>query len=49
MPTNSIGEQGYLTYQMFDKIVKLNINRRVQGNNPEQIQFRELLLRLNNQ
>ena len=46
MPTNSIGEQGYLTYQMFDKVVKLNINQRVQGNNSEQIQFRQLLLRL---
>ena len=31
---------------MFDKVVKLNINQRVQGNNPEQIQFRELFLRL---
>ena len=43
---NSIGEQGYLTYQMFDKVVKLNINQCVQGDNPEQIAFRELLLRL---
>ena len=31
---------------MFDKVVKLNINQRVQGDNPEQIEFRELLLRL---
>ena len=46
IPANSIGEQGYLTYQMFDKVVKLNINQRVQGDNPEQIEFRELLLRL---
>ena len=40
IPANSIGEQGYLTYQMFDKVVKLNINQRVQGDNPEQIEFR---------
>lgn len=46
IPTNSIGEQGYLTYKMFDKVVKLNVNQRVQGDNPEQTQFRELLLRL---
>ena len=46
IPANSIGKQGYLTYQMFDKVVKLNINQRVQGDSPEQIEFRELLLRL---
>ena len=46
IPTNSIGEQGYLTYQMFHTVVKLKINQRVQGDNPEQIQFRQLLLRL---
>lgn len=36
IPTNSIGEQGYLTYQMFDNVVKLNVNQRVQGSDPEQ-------------
>ena len=46
IPSNSIGEQGYLTHQMFDKVVKLNVNQRVQGDNPEQTKFRELLLRL---
>ena len=46
IPANSIGKQGYLTYQMFDKVVKLNINQHVQGDSPEQIEFRELLLRL---
>ena len=46
IPTNSIGEQGHITYAMFDKVVKLDVNQRVQGNNPEQIQFRNLLLRL---
>ena len=40
IPANSIGEQGYLTYQMLDKVVKLNISQHVQGDNPEQIEFR---------
>ena len=44
--TNSTGEQGYLTYKMFDKVLKLDVNQRAQGDNSEQIQFRELLLRL---
>jgi len=39
IPANSISEQGYLTEQMFDKVVKLNINQRVQGDNPEQMSF----------
>ena len=46
IPTNTVGEQGYLTYKMFDKVVKLSVNQRVQGSNPGQTQFRELLLRL---
>ncbi len=46
IPTNPIGKQGYLTYKMFDNVVKLNVNQRVQGDNPEQTRFRELLLRL---
>ena len=46
IPITSIGEQGYLTYQMFDNVVKLNINQRVQGNDAEQTCFRELLSRL---
>lgn len=45
-PSNPIGEQGYLTYKMFDKVVKLTVNQRVQGSSHEQQQFRELLLRL---
>ena len=44
--TNSIGEQGYLTFKVFDNVVKLDVNQRVQCNNPEQTPFRELLLRL---
>ena len=46
IPSNNIGEQGHLTYMMFDNVVKLNVNQRVQGNSPEQARFRELLLRL---
>jgi ATP-dependent exoDNAse (exonuclease V) alpha subunit len=46
IPSNSIGEQGHLTYMMFDNVVKLDVNQRVQGNDPEQTRFRELLLRL---
>lgn len=46
IPTNGIGKQGYLTYKMFDNVVKLNVNQRVQGHNPEQTRFRTLLLRL---
>ena len=45
-PSNDIGKQGYLTYKMFDKVVKLTVNQRVWGTSPEQIQFRDLLLRL---
>ena len=45
-PSSDIGEQGYQAYQMFDKVVKLTVNQRVQGNCPEQVQFRELLSRL---
>ena len=34
------------TYQMFDKVVKLVVNQRVQGMSPEQIMFRDLSLHL---
>ena len=30
-PSNDTGEQGYQTYRMFDKVVKLSVNQRVQG------------------
>ena len=46
IPTNAIGEQGYLTYKMFDNVVKLDVNQGVQGHSPKQTRFRELLLRL---
>ena len=42
-PSSDIGEQGYQAYQMFDKVVKLTVNQRVQGTCPEQVQFRELI------
>ena len=45
-PSNIVGEQGYQTYKMFDKVVKLTVNQRVQGMTPEQVQFRDMLLRL---
>ncbi|XP_028417864.1 ATP-dependent DNA helicase PIF1-like [Dendronephthya gigantea] len=45
-PSNAVGEQGYQAYHMFDKVVKLTVNQRVQGMTSEQIQFRDLLLRL---
>ena len=31
---------------MFDKVVKLTVNQRVQGMTSEQVNFRDLLLRL---
>lgn len=45
-PSSDVGEQGYQAYKMFDKVVKLTVNQRVQGTYPEQVQFRELLSRL---
>ena len=41
---NAGGEQGYQAYHMFDMIVKLTVNQRVQGISSEQVQFRDLLL-----
>ena len=45
-PSGVLGEQGHLAYLMFDKVVKLTQNQRVQGSNPEQVSFKELLKRL---
>ena len=36
----------YQAYHMFDKVVKLTVNQRVQGITSEQVQFRDLFLRL---
>lgn len=45
-PSTSLQEQGHLAYLMFDTVVKLTINQRVQGYSPEQVKFRDLLMRL---
>ena len=45
-PSNAVGEQGFQAYHMFDKVVTLTVNQRVQGSNSEQVHFRDLLLRL---
>ena len=45
-PSNAVGEQGFQAYHMFNKVFKLTVNQRVQGMTPEQVQFRDLLLRL---
>ena len=45
-PSSSIGEQGHSVFLMFTNVVKLTVNQRVQGGDPEQIQFRDLLCRL---
>ena len=44
--SNAVGEQGYQANHMFDKVVKLTVNKRVQGMTSEPVQFRDLLLRL---
>ena len=44
--SNVVGEQGYQAYLMFEKVIKLTINQRVQGTTSEQVNFRNLLLRL---
>ena len=45
-PSNAVGEQGHQAYHMFDKVVKLTVDQRVQGMTSEQVQFKDLLLRL---
>ena len=37
-PSNSIG-QGYFAYHMFNKVVVLTVNQRVQGSDGEQSKF----------
>ena len=41
-----VGEQGFQAYHMFDKVVKVTVNQQVQGMTIEQVNFRDLLLRL---
>ena len=45
-PSNSVGEQGYFAYNMFNKVVVLTVNQRVRGSDGEQSRFRDLLSRL---
>lgn len=45
-PSGPIGEQGHIAYLMFDKVVKLSANQRVQGSSATQLAFKHLLMRL---
>ena len=45
-PSGPIGEQGQIAYLMFDKVVKLSANQRVQGSSTMQLAFKHLLMRL---
>ena len=45
-PSRPIGEQGHIAYLMFDKVVKLSANQRVQGSSTMQLAFKHLLMRL---
>ena len=47
-PSNELREQSYMAYQMFDKVVILDVNQRVKGSDSNQIVFRDLLSRLRN-
>ena len=47
-PTGAIGEQGYLAYLMFNKVIKLSVNQRVQGSDARQLTFKNFLRRLRN-
>jgi len=42
-PSGALQEQCQLAYFMFTTVVKLTLNHRVQGPNPEQIRFRDLI------
>ena len=45
-PTRPIGEQGNIAYLMFDKVVRLSANQRVQGSSAMHLAFKNLLMRL---
>ena len=45
-PTNEIAEQRYHAYKFFDKVVKLTVNQRVQGESIQQKEFKDFLSRL---
>ena len=45
-PSNPVGDQGYLAYKMFDKVVILDVNQRVRGSEEDQTIFKGILSRL---
>ena len=45
-PSGPIGVQGHLSCLMFDKVVRLSVNQRVQGSDARQVSFKDLLKRL---
>ena len=45
-PSSTLQEQGHLAYFKFNTVVKLTLNQRVKGSNPQQATFRNLLNRL---
>ena len=47
-PSNDIGQQGFIAYSMFNKVVELTKNQRVNGIESNQESFRSLLARLRN-
>ena len=47
-PTNAISTSGFHAYHCFEKVVKLSVNHRANGDNMKQQEFRDLLLRLRN-
>ena len=42
-PSNPVGDQGYLAYKMFDKVVILDVNQRVRGSEQDQTIFKSIL------
>ena len=44
--SNPVGDQGYLAYKMFDKVVVLDVNQRVRGSEEDQTIFKGILSRL---
>ena len=47
-PSNYIGQQGFIAYSMFNKVVALTKNQRVVRTESDQESFRNLLARLRN-
>ena len=45
-PSNPVGDQGYIAYKMFDKVVILDVNQRVRGSEEDQTIFKGILSRL---